>query len=187
MHPITKTHGTAVGGLVHQLTSMGSAINPGFNLALMACCDAGHPSGAISKQPDWGAYPGDRASLDPSIVVEVAVSESDMQLRRDAEMWLNLYNGKVLTVITIKICPETGLYYKQIEFGMWKRNPLTSVPEVTLQWRHGIQEVAQVPALVLQASDLFLPSEEPLWMAGQSVTITAQYMQHWVLAVLRTI
>ncbi|KAJ7612429.1 hypothetical protein DFH06DRAFT_1243225 [Mycena polygramma] len=186
IHPITKTHGTAAGGIAHQITSMGSAIHPGFNIALQSCCDACHFAGGVSKQPDWGAYPGNRASFIPSIVIEVAVSESYVQLTRDAELWLNSYS-EVLTVIIIKVRPETVLYCKEVQLEKWKRNPATSVPEVTFQWRHGFQEIAQVPALVLQASDLFLPSEEPLWMAGQAITLTSNYMQEWLRAVLRTL
>lgn len=69
-----------------------------------------------TKKPDWGWSPRDSKFESPTIVLEVAVSETETKLRNDARMWVDPTRGRAQTAITVKVDRRKP----ELKFEMWE-------------------------------------------------------------------
>ncbi|KAJ7674405.1 hypothetical protein B0H17DRAFT_157100 [Mycena rosella] len=205
MHMPGSTHGRAA-GLGHFILDAGKALDNTFMRHLFASTNGGRSPhfdfttstmilpeqrhGNYRKQPGWSAYPVARPSKMPSIVIEVGVSENMNDLRDDARQWLNNFGPQVLTVVLMKIHPETQTPSSDVTVEIWNRNPTTSAPRRARgPWTY--YQTPNIPPnippaanLILHATDLFLPIDMPPFMAGQQIDIQGADIQFWVDQVL---
>ncbi|KAJ7438456.1 hypothetical protein FB451DRAFT_1303467 [Mycena latifolia] len=184
MHVPGSTHGRAA-GLGNFILGAGQALNNTFMRHLFTSGAGEQLHGNYRKQPDWSAYPVARPSKMPSIVIEIGVSEAINDLQDDARQWLNDFGPQVLTVVLVKIRPGTKTLLLDMSIGVWNRDPITSTPRCARgPWTY-YQTPAPPPAnLVLDDTDLFLPTEMPLFIAGRQIVIQGADIQFWVDQVL---
>ncbi|KAK9238492.1 hypothetical protein V1525DRAFT_111374 [Lipomyces kononenkoae] len=115
-----------------------------------------HLSNELSKEPDASYKPQSRKGPDrfPSFVVEVGVSQSLLQLRQDARLWLRNTNGdtKIVLLIFLNIAAET------LTLERWQHS--TSPPPRST--RSGIQFVPEKVQLVTYDNNTQQVSGDPL-------------------------
>ncbi|KAJ5690813.1 hypothetical protein N7462_005205 [Penicillium macrosclerotiorum] len=131
---------------------------------LRACGTANYPLNTRTKKPDGAWQPRDDQNRWPSLVVEVAKTESQSSLMDDVRFWICQSERNVQVVLSIKIKPGS------IDFKKWKYNPKNPEQPACTQYMKIVRDASLTSSKVGAANpnrfffsykELTRKSEEP--------------------------